>query len=278
MKKDIYEDIYNKKNNFSFGKNWQKFLVNLNEERIEEAKKSLVDFLGGEEKIKGKTFMDIGCGSGLFSLAAYKLGASSVVSVDVDDFSVSCANYLNEKEGKPSNWIIKKGSALDREFINSLGKFDIVYSWGVLHHTGDMYSAFDNVVKLVDNKGIFYLAIYNNNIKYKLEGSSYFWVREKKIYNNSNFFIKKMIETVYIFYYVIGLIVNFKNPIEYIGNYSSLRGMSFYTDIKDWLGGYPYEFATTEEIINYFKKHNLICKKNNPARSIGCNEFFLESI
>ncbi len=275
MKHETYESAYKDPRHFSFGKNWQNFLKNLNDEKINEAKKSLVEFLGGEDKIKGKTFVDIGCGSGLFSLAAYLLGVKEIISVDVDEFSIACAKHLKEEKGNPENWQIKQGSALDEKFVKSLGKFDIVYSWGVLHHTGDMHKAFENVINLVGEGGIFYLAIYNKNEKCLFEGTSKFWLRVKKIYNSSNLLVKKMMEVGYVFYYVTGLIVHFINPFKYIKNYVSLRGMSFYTDIKDWLGGYPYEFATIDEIKDFFKKYNLKCIKYKEVRSIGCNEFLL---
>jgi len=273
MTKEIYEEKYNKKNSFSFGKNWQNFLKNLNEEKIKEAEKSLVDFLGGTDKIKRKTFVDIGCGSGLFSLAAYNLGAEKIVSVDVDKFSIACVTHLHNKENSPNNWDIKKGSALNNKFINSLGKFDVVYSWGVLHHTGGMYKAFDNVVNLMGKQSIFYLAIYNENIKYKLEGTSKLWVRLKRLYGSIGVFGKKIMEFIYISYFMIGLCLHFKNPIKYIQQYKTLRGMNFYTDIKDWLGGYPYEFANIKKIENYFKESNLKLQKYNEVRSLGCNEF-----
>lgn len=272
---EIYENSYKNSNHFSFGKNWQNFLKTLNEEKIEEAKKSLVDFLGGAERIKGKTFVDIGCGSGLFSYAAYKLGAARVLSVDVDEFSIACAKHLHEKEGNPETWQITKGSALDENFIKSLGKFDIVYSWGVLHHTGDMLMAIRNVVKLANNSSLFYLAIYNKNRKAVFEGTSGFWLSVKKIYNSSGAVIKGIMEFVYISYLLLGLAFNGKNPFRYVRDYqySTLRGMDFLTDIKDWLGGYPYEYASVEEMKNLLSNDGFECLKCKEVRSIGCNEF-----
>lgn len=272
--KDLYENTYQNKKHFSFGKNWQLFLESLNTDRINNAKKSLSDFLG-KNNIKGKSFVDIGCGSGLFSLSAYKLGAKKVVSVDVDQFSLACVSQLKQNESNPKNWEIKKGSALDLKFLQQLGQFDIVYSWGVLHHTGDMYQALMNVSNLVNKKGKLYLAIYNDN-QIMLEGTSQLWVKLKKFYNQNNFVVKKIVEILYILYYVIGLIAGGKNPIGYIRNYKTLRGMNFWTDIKDWLGGYPYEYATTVQIVDYFGGLGFKCTKLNPARSIGCNEFLLE--
>lgn len=272
MQNELYEQSYRNKRHFSFGKNWQGFLRSLNTERIENAKKSLSDFLDGTESIAGKTFVDIGCGSGLFSLAANRLGAQRIVSIDIDDFSLSCVKHLHKKEGSPKNWEIISGSALDEKFLENLGIFDIVYSWGVLHHTGDMYRALENVIALTHPKSKLYIALYNDNQRI-LEGSSKFWVKAKRLYNRSSSLEKRLFEVIYTVYYVIGLAANFVNPISYIRNYQSLRGMNFMTDIKDWLGGYPYEYATTEEIVEFFAKKGFDCEKTVPARSIGCNEF-----
>lgn len=280
MKKEIYEKSYKDKKHFSFGENWQEFLKTLDDERKKEAKKSLADFLGGRNAIKGKTFVDFGSGSGLFSLAAYLLGAKKVFSVDIDDFSVACAKYLRKKEGTPKNWEIKKGSALDRKFIKSLGKFDIVYSWGVLHHTGDMYSALENVSKLMTEKGIFFLAIYNRNQGRSalLSGSSELWLKIKRFYNNTPKIGKKVVEGLYYAYFVLGYLLLLKNPFAYMKDYGKNRGMSFHHDAVDWLGGYPYEFAAPEEIINYFGKLNISCKKLTYRNGIGCNEYLLVNL
>lgn len=274
MPKELYEDSYKNLNHFSFGKNWQNFLKGLTEEKIQEAERSLIEFLGGKENITNKTFVDIGCGSGLFSLAAYRLGAKRVVSVDIDGTSVACAKYLHKKNGSPIHWNIQTGSALDRDFLISLETFDIVYSWGVLHHTGNMYQALENVALLAHTESKLYIALYNDN-QHFLEGTSNFWLKAKKIYNRCGNLEKRFLQIIYTTYYVIGLALNFVNPITYIKNYHSLRGMSFMTDIKDWLGGYPYEYASAEQVTAFFSEQGFNCKKINPARSIGCNEFLL---
>jgi len=269
-----YEDAYRSKNHFSFGKNWQMFLKTLDSDRIENAKKSLTEFLGGESNVRGKTFVDIGCGSGLFSLAAHKLGASKILSVDVDDFSVACATHLREKENNPVNWEIKKGSALDEKFISSLGKFDIVYSWGVLHHTGEMYRAFDNIVGLMDSKSVFYTAIYGRSNN-KFGGTSNFWLKVKKTYNNSGDLVKRLMNYIYVAYYFLDKLATAQNPIKTIREYQKTRGMNWYNDIIDWLGGYPYEFAAPDEIINYFGKKGLYCKKLKYEYGLACHEYLL---
>jgi len=66
----LYENSYKQKSHFSFGENWSNFLKKISQKRITDAKRSLVDFLGDKNILKNKTFIDIGCGSGLFSYAA----------------------------------------------------------------------------------------------------------------------------------------------------------------------------------------------------------------
>ncbi|MFA6012454.1 MAG: class I SAM-dependent methyltransferase [Desulfobacteraceae bacterium] len=269
----MYENDYQKKNRFSFGENWKRFLNSLTPERIDKAQESLIGFLGSRDSIKNKQFLDVGCGSGLFSLAAYRLGANKVVSFDTDRYSVSCAKHLFSKEGSPINWQILQGSVLDQKFINKLGKFDVVYSWGVLHHTGNMYQAIGNVTHLVKPGGYLYLAIYNRATTAFYGGTSLFWLKIKKIYNSSNSFGKRIMEYVYILYHVTGLILFGTNPITYIREYKKNRGMDWKTDVVDWLGGYPYEFASPDEIINWMGKRNFLCKNLVYRNGTGCNEY-----
>lgn len=266
IKEEKYEDVYKKRKRFSFGKNWQNFLKILNKERVNEAKRSLTSFFG--EQIKGRSFVDIGSGSGLFSLCASELGAS-VTSVDVDDFSLECTRYLKEKY-KKDDWKIVKGSALNKKFIQSLEKFDIVYSWGVLHHTGKMWEAIDNVSGLVKSGGHIYLAIYNK--KDGLLGSN-FWLKLKKTYNSSGVIGKKVIECLFIGAFFAWNLVTFQNPFKKISSYKSKRGMSWYYDVVDGLGGYPYEFASPEEIFHFMKKRGFELENLKTTTGIENNEF-----
>src|SRR6478672_8562065 len=129
---------------FTFGANWASFLNTLDDDRIAAAEGSLREWLGVTD-LKGLRFVDVGCGSGLFSLAASRLGAR-VHSFDYDKASVASTQELKRRYC-PLNteWSISTGSALDRNYLQSLGKFDVVYSWGVLHHTGAMWQAMENV-------------------------------------------------------------------------------------------------------------------------------------
>ena len=260
---------------FSFGKNWQNFLKSLNEERFNNAKLSLAEFLSLDD-LQGKSFLDIGCGSGLFSYAAFNLSAKKIVSFDVDSLSVRCCQYLHEKANSPENWEVYQGSILDKSLISKLGKFDIVYAWGVLHHTGKMWGAIKNSAELVNKDGYYYIVIYN-----KVESilGSKFWLRIKKLYNSSPRIGKYVLETLYTLFDFAPDLIRLRNPIVKIKNYASRRGMNWRTDVIDWLGGYPYEFATVEEIFEFMKTNlsdfNLVNIKT--TNGLGGNSYLFRS-
>jgi 2-polyprenyl-3-methyl-5-hydroxy-6-metoxy-1,4-benzoquinol methylase len=266
----LYEQVYREK--FSFGENWKRFLGELTEQKLSYAKKSLVSFID-LKSLKNKVFIDAGCGSGLYSLAAIRLSAKKVISFDVDFNSVNCAKYLREKH-KIGNkrWEIRAGSLLNKKFLKRLGKADIVYSWGVAHHTGKMHDALENLGLMVKNKGILYLAIYNNFQGFPLSSKN--WLKIKKFYADSPGTLRKCMELAYCSYYGLGLTLALKNPFRYMSEYGkNNRGMSFYRDACDWLGGYPYEYASIREITDFFEKRNFKVLKVKPTKREGCNEY-----
>ena len=259
---------------FNFGKNWKRFLKNLSEEQIESAKNKLYNWLGD---ISGKSFLDIGCGSGLHSLAARMLGAT-VYSFDYDEESVECAKFLKDKYfPNDNNWIIEKGDVLDIEYLKSLGKFDIVYSWGVLHHTGDMWKALENVNILVKNKGYLYISIYN----YQVYWTKY-WTFVKKTYNSYKIAKYFWIVIYFLFNTIKGGvkdIILLKNPLSRYNDYKKDRGMSIFIDLLDWLGGYPFETAKPEEIFEfYYKKGFRLEKLWTAGGGLACNEYLFRKI
>lgn len=256
---------------FKFGKNWSKFLLFLDEERIVEAEKSLKNMLRLND-LEGKSFVDVGSGSGLFSLAARRLGAK-VFSFDYDPDSVACTKKVKELYfPNDENWKIEEGNVLDRDYLNSLGQFDIVYSWGVLHHTGAMWDALENVTMLIKDGGVLYISIYN-----KQPWLSKYWMAVKKIYNKSPKFIKFLLIIFYTIYFTSILfladILRGRNPFtRYSGK--GRRGMSVFHDIIDWIGGYPFEVAAPEEIINFYYQRNLtLINLKTCAGKHGCNEY-----
>jgi 2-polyprenyl-6-hydroxyphenyl methylase/3-demethylubiquinone-9 3-methyltransferase len=235
---------------FSFGANWKRFLESLTPERFANAEKSLTDFLQ-MDRLEGLTFVDIGCGSGIFSHAAHRLGAERVVSIDLDPLSVECARHMKRRRDDPANWEVLQGSILDRDFVAGLGRFDIVYSWGVLHHTGRMWDAIAIAADLVKPGGYFYIAIYHKVIG---PAGSKMWLQVKRFYNRAPAPVKRLMEAGLMGAAILYYAATGRNPITTIRNYKSRRGMSWKTDIVDWLGGYPYEFATVEEIFRFMKE------------------------
>ncbi len=256
---------------FEFGKNWRDFLNTLDDKKIEEAKKSLIHPLK-MESLKNKTFIDIGCGSGLFSYCAYVLGAKKVVSIDIDEDAIQCCQILKEKAGNPANWKIIHGSILDETLVSSLQKYDIVYSFGVLHHTGNMWKALQNTIELVNDNGYLYLALYN--YKRGINGSKT-WLMIKKVYNKSPKILKNVYFFVYAYAVTMYMLFKFKNPMKEIKYYHTNRGMNFWTDLRDWIGGYPYEYASREEVINFLNKHTRHCELLylKPNDGLGNNVF-----
>ena len=258
---------------FQFGENWKHFLSTLNETRIVEAEKSLKDMLQVED-LTDKSFLDVGSGSGIFSLAAKRLGAR-VHSFDYDPESVACTMELKRRYfSEDSDWTIEEGSVLDANYLNSLGKFDIVYSWGVLHHTGQMWQALENVSQPVSRDGKLFIAIYDDG---GLRTTIWRWI--KKTYNRS----PRLLKTPFIFLILVpGQIKALLQSIltrrlnEYIRSwtqYSENRGMSRWHDAVDWIGGYPYEVATTGQLIDFFKAKGFeVLQVKRPEYKLGCNE------
>ncbi len=262
---------YKKKDDirFEFGKNWQLYLSTLSQRKIESSKESLINLLNTED-LSGKTFLDIGSGSGLFSLSAHMLGAE-VMSFDYDKFSVEATRHTKEKYSVSDDfWRVERGDCLDESYVESLGKYDIVYSWGVLHHTGDMYKALENAANCVNSQGILVVAIYNTQLFTPI------WRKIKKYYTGSSFIEKKLLTYVYVIYFSMGLFVidlfKGKNPFNRFNK--SVRGMNLFTDVIDWIGGYPFETAKPEEIFEFYKDKGFeLVNLSTVGGKMGCNEF-----
>ncbi len=257
---------------FEFGANWMRFLSVLNENRILQAENSLKQMVEIVD-LNGKSFVDIGSGSGLFSLAARRLGAK-VHSLDYDPISVACTLELKRRYfPNDGGWTIEQGDVLNEDYIKSLGQFDVVYSWGVLHHTGAMWRALENVIPLVAQEGKLAISIYNDQGKNSLR-----WGALKKFYGGSSRPVRMSIVLAVGAFRCLSLsfnrLIKFENPLPFRewADGKKDRGMSVWHDLVDWVGGYPFEVAKPERIFDFYREKGfrLIRLKTSWC---GCNEF-----
>src|SRR5262245_4071421 len=235
---------------FEFGRNWKKFVeTSFDQERVDVAKAHLCGFLQRAD-LHGVTFLDIGCGSGLHSLAAVQLGAIEVVSFDYDTKAVEAALMLHRYAGKPQHWRILQGSVLDEAFMASLPKVDIVYSWGVLHHTGNVWQAIRNAAIPLGDGGLFYIALYSADVH--KDPPAEFWLMVKKKYLAASKWGKRRMEWWYIWRFQMGRRISaLPSAVRRMLEYKKNRGMSYFTDIRDWLGGWPMEFCYDDDVTKF---------------------------
>jgi 2-polyprenyl-6-hydroxyphenyl methylase/3-demethylubiquinone-9 3-methyltransferase len=227
-------DLLDPKSHFAFGKNWASYAKLVTEAQVEEAVVGLRRLAGGD--LQGKRFLDIGCGSGLHSLAALRLGASEVVALDIDPESVATTRQLLQLHASGLRWSTLEASVFDLR-ADSLGRFDVVYSWGVLHHTGDMYRALRAAAALVAPQGQFIFALYRRT------WLCWLWKHEKRWYAAASPAAQARARAVYVgLHRTMYALTNRGSFRSYLANYTKKkRGMDFYHDVHDWLGGWPYE-------------------------------------
>jgi 2-polyprenyl-6-hydroxyphenyl methylase/3-demethylubiquinone-9 3-methyltransferase len=254
---------------FAFGKNWRRFLAVVDEARIEAACASLTRFLGVAD-LCGRSFLDAGSGSGLFSLAAARLGAR-VRSFDYDPESVGCTRDLRRLHApEGADWSVEEGSVLDEAWLAGLGTFDVVYSWGVLHHTGARWRALANVAVRVAPGGRLFVAIYNDQGR-----RSRFWRLVKRIYCKSAPGRWLTIGVFFPYFALRGLLndlLRLRNPLARYTD-RKVRGMSVVHDWIDWLGGYPFEVARPEELLRFYRARGFeLVELQTVGGGLGCNQ------
>lgn len=262
---------------FSFGDNWARYLKVLDDKRIQKAVDSLRAMLEVSD-LRGKSFLDIGSGSGIFSLAARRLGAR-VFSFDYDPRAVACTQELKRRYFEHDDeWQIQTGSALDREFLGRLGRFDVVYSWGVLHHTGNLYGALANVDRNVAEGGKLFISLANDQ-----GGPSKRWTTVKMIYNRTPSPLKGTLAVlVYLPFEVRRFLASLVRGrpqayFSFIWSYGENRGMSWWRDNIDWIGGYPFQVSKPEEILDFYRARNYtLLRMSTCGPGHGCNEYVFQ--
>lgn len=254
---------------FAFGKNWSAFLASVTEERIEKSCRAVGDLLGTSD-LRGRRFLDIGCGSGLSSLAARRLGAE-VLSFDFDADSVEASQALKQRfAAGDAQWRITQGSVLDAAFLNGLGRWDIAYSWGVLHHTGSMWQAIENAVGLVAPAGQFAVAVYNDQ---GYISDRWLWIKRNYVAHRWMRPFLVSASLVRIWGWTTLLDLKHLRPGHSWREYGRERGMSAWHDLIDWVGGYPFEVAKPEEVFDFCRARGFTLERLITRQGRGCNEF-----
>lgn len=254
---------------YEFGKNWTRFVKrSFNEERVEIAKRHILTLIGRSD-LNGLDFLDMGCGSGIHSIAAYRAGAGRIHSFDYDPDSVEATSLVRELAEKPPNWVAERGDVLDEKYIDSLGKWNFVYSWGVLHHTGDVWRALANAQRAVADGGLFYIALYSADVQPDPE----FWLRIKQEYNRAGVMKRWRMEMWYMWVYVMHRrFWLLPHLIVRIIKHRLVRGMSLFADVRDWLGGWPMEFVHDKDVIDFLEGQHGFSLANIKTGE-ACTEF-----
>jgi 2-polyprenyl-6-hydroxyphenyl methylase/3-demethylubiquinone-9 3-methyltransferase len=258
---------------FDFGQNWKEFSENaLDASQYRQAQQDFAKLTAGVS-LQGRDFLDIGFGQGLGLLCAARAGAR-IHGIDINPKcrEVFVANSRHLEPESPPQAQVTVGSILDEVPLATARSwaehgFDIVHSWGVLHHTGSMWQAIENAISLVKPGGHFILAIYNRH------WSSPAWKQIKRLYVASPRPLQKVLTGFFTpVIYVAKFLATGSNPLR------KERGMNFHYDVVDWIGGYPYEYASRDEIEDFMSAKGFALERFTPCTTpIGCNEFVFRS-
>lgn len=239
-------DLLSADSHFAFGKNWIDYAQKIDETKIAQA---IIDLqrLSGRDRMDGLSFLDIGCGSGLHSLAATRLGARSVVGVDIDADSITASRSTLERFAPDAIARFEQVSVFDMN-AETYGGFNLVYSWGVLHHTGDMYRALTVAASLVQPGGTLMVALYRKTVLCR------FWRMIKHWYSSAAPGTQRNARQIYVWLVRLAFKLKGRNFLAYVSNYGKNRGMDYYNDVHDWMGGFPYESIKPTQCHDFFTK------------------------
>jgi len=267
------DDLTAVESHFKFGENWRSYSRLIDEPRLAQATEDLRRLVGGD--LAGRSFLDIGCGSGLHSAAALRLGARALTAVDLDPDSVATTREVLGRLAAGRDWTVERRSVFELP-AEWAGRFDVTYSWGVLHHTGAMWKAIDAAARTVAPGGRFVVALYRKTL---LCGA---WRLEKQWYAKASPEAQARARRVYVgLFHALGRLRGIDTQ-AYVRDYASSRGMDYMHDVHDWMGGFPYESVTPKEITAFlvargFRRERMFVH-GGPIRRTGlfgsgCDEF-----
>jgi 2-polyprenyl-3-methyl-5-hydroxy-6-metoxy-1,4-benzoquinol methylase len=246
---------------FGFGQNWLDYQSSIDQTRILAARTDIEQWLG-TTSLDGLRVLDIGSGSGLHSYCMHAMGARELVSFDYDENSVRATKEFHAKAGAPSSWSVLHGSVLDGEFLARLGTFDLVYSWGVLHHTGQMWQAIRNASALVRPNGTLFISIYAKGPEYPDH------LALKQRYHHASLSAKRRMEFEWIMERYELRARTGQVPSDWWTE-GRERGMDSYCDLVDWLGGLPYEVATLRELTTALRELDITTTRSRECPGDG---------
>lgn len=249
---------------FAFGRNWASYAAGVGARQIDEARACLLKLIP-EEELRGRTMLDIGCGSGLHSLAALQSGAR-VTAIDIDPDSVATTRALLARHGFDCDVSVT-------DVFEAAGSYDVVYSWGVLHHTGDLWRAMERAASLVRPGGLFAFALY------RATSCDAFWTWEKRWYTRATPAAQAFARFLYRAAYRVNCLAKGESYAALRAGYATSRGMDFEHDIRDWLGGHPYQATLAPEVEAFmaargFKPVRVFAlPKGRGLLGSGCDEY-----
>lgn len=241
---------------FEFGRNWRQFIErHYSQEAVDASQSRILAFLKRGD-LRGLRVIDIGCGSGIHSMAMFQAGAASVHSFDYDPTSIEATTMVRQKAGDPPQWTVEQGSVLDEAYMRRLPTYDLVYSWGVLHHTGDVWKAIELAAERVRPGGQFYIALYSADVH--KDPTPEFWLDVKRTYVNSGWLWRRYMELWYIWRFMVRRNLR-RSPkaLKRVRDHRKDRGMHLMTDVRDWLGGWPMEFVWDAEAVQFCAERGL---------------------
>lgn len=126
--------------------------------------KGEVDRIICEEEIRvdkswfsGKKILDAGCGGGRWSYGLAKMGGI-ISAVDINDSALERTKEALSEFGDKHRFYKTPLESLDDKIAED--KFDLVWSWGVVHHCKSYTKAFEQVCNRVKEGGMIYLYLY----------------------------------------------------------------------------------------------------------------------
>lgn len=277
---------------YNFGGNWQKYIRELSCSSRDDLQLSLgisrfhlVRFLSPDDEgghsdddrpvLQNLSFIDIGCGSGIHSAAALFSHARHIISFDQQEGSVSSTAALrhqlmeNDNSFSDRSWDVYLGDVLIQSDLPEV-LADVVYSWGALHHTRDLWTALENSCRLVkppeDGGGLLLVALYAREMVRDPD----YWIYIKQLYLAVDDLARGKMERDYGWWILREQVMQKgRNPFQMAEDARLQRGMNFWTDVKDWLdwlGGYPIEFSEAAEVIRFVQQRcGLVPVKVEPS-------------